>query len=243
MARDELLSGGLARGGPALAVRAHGWLRPTLSTGRLQALPGELAEQARELGVDVVRRPTGGGWLLHLPGDLAVTLAVAGPLRAGEFRRAARLVAGALARGLAGCGLPAAVFTGSAPPARAAACFLRADRDEVVVGGTKVAGVALARQGRGAVVQSALPLVREPEALREFARAWDPARQLAADALAGAPRDRLWEETVAALASAAGAERGPAAWTADLLREADDLREAKYLDEEFTRSGRAAVTR
>ena len=91
MARDESLVRHLARTGtPAIVLRRHGWLRPTLSLGRGQALPEGLLEAAAALAVEVVRRPTGGGWLLHLPGDLALTTALSGPLRSGDFRRAAR---------------------------------------------------------------------------------------------------------------------------------------------------------
>jgi lipoate-protein ligase A len=232
MARDESLVRHLARtGAPKIVLRSHGWQRPTLSLGRGQPLPEGLVDEAAVLAVEVVRRPTGGGWLLHLPGDLALTTALSGPLRSGDFRRAARMTSQAIALGLAACGRPAIVFTGlSHPASRADVCFQRADRDEVVMGSTKVAGVALARFGQAALVQAALPLATAPPELGAFAERWDAHRAAAAAESVGIDRDALWRGTVDALARIADLRARTWHWPGPALREAEELRIRVYGD-------------
>jgi lipoate-protein ligase A len=240
MARDEVIVE-LLRDPADLthAARAHGWLHPTLSLGRGQSPPDELLNSAAELGVEVVRRPTGGGWLLHLPGDLAITVVVAGPLGSGDLRRAARLTAQAIALGMASCGKAALVFTGMrAPATRADICFARADRDEVVVGASKVAGVALARLGRSALVQSAAPLVAESRELARFAQRWDERRKEAVAGAGGVDREDLWRATADALARLLETSGVARDWPAAALKRAESLRHAKYRDLQYTREGR-----
>lgn len=232
MARDESLVRHLARTGrPEMVLRRHGWHQPTLSLGRGQDLPLTLREEARQAGVELVRRPTGGGWLLHLPGDLALTLALAGPLRAGGFRRAARMTSQALALGFAAAGRPALVFTGLAHAAsRAEVCFQRADRDEILVGSTKVAGVALARFGLAALVQAALPIAGASVELEEFAARWDPMRAAAAAESTGIDRESLWRGTVEALGRIVERPGKAWHWPAPVLRAAEELRVTIYAD-------------
>lgn len=243
MARDESLVRHLLRAGaPSLVLRGHGWQRPTLSLGRGQTLPEGLLAEAEARAIEVVRRPTGGGWLLHLPGDLALTTALAGPLRSGDFRRAARMTSQAIALGLASCGRPAIVFAGlSHPAARAEVCFQRADRDEVVLGSTKVAGVALARFGQAALVQAALPLAAAPPELAEFAERWDGCRAAAAAESIGIDREALWRGTVDALARIVELRPRVWHWPGPALREAEDLRVRVYGDPAARGRAEAAV--
>ncbi|RMF74200.1 MAG: hypothetical protein D6738_06915 [Acidobacteria bacterium] len=185
---------------PPPVARGHGWSAPTLTLGRAQDPPADLLSDARESGVAIARRPTGGGWLLHLPGDAALTLVLRGRPTPGEFRATARRVARAIVAGLSACGVDAAVLTGHGTPAvRSDICFARGDRDEVAVGTTKVAGVALARLGPVVLVQAALPLVPARGPAAGFEARWDPTRARAVEALAGADATRLWDGFVAAV--------------------------------------------
>ncbi|MDQ7006825.1 MAG: hypothetical protein Q9Q40_06300 [Acidobacteriota bacterium] len=183
------------RPGSGWRFRVHGWVGPTLTLGRGQRPPDELLKHAERRGVEVVGRPTGGGWLLHLPGDLALTGAFPGPLGRGDLRGCARVVGRLIEVALASCGLPAGVVDGQAVagpgPGRAEICFQRADREEVVVGDVKAAGVALARVHGAVLIQSAIPLVAPPDALRAFADRWDPARQAAVRRLGGVDESLL----------------------------------------------------
>ncbi|NJN64959.1 MAG: hypothetical protein HC882_08845 [Acidobacteria bacterium] len=151
--------------------------------------------------MEIACRPTGGGWLLHLPGDIALTFCVAGPLGAGAFRLTARHIAHAIAAGCSTNDRDAVVFTGlSIPASREEVCFERADRDEVVLGDVKVAGVALARLGRSALVQTAVPLMSPGDAnIRSFARRFDAMREAASAALAGRDSESIVAATIDAL--------------------------------------------
>jgi len=217
MAREaQLAERARAGAGPRWTLRFHGWADPVLSLGKTQDRPGDLEEAARAAGVGLVRRPTGGGWLLHLPGDLAITLVARGPLRAGELRGTARLLGEAIASALDRLGLAAraAVATVTPPGAgRADVCFQRVDREEVTAGSTKVAGVALARVGRAALVQAAIPLVPAEERLAAFEARWDPRRREAVVRTAGLDAARLAaavEEAIARRLSAEAGEGGTA---------------------------------
>ena len=219
MARDLALGRAL-RGEkrPAVIARIHDWAAPTLTLGRTQTPAAGLRRDADAVGVCLARRPTGGGWLLHLPGDAALTLAL-GPLSgAGAFRETARRVARAIADALGRCGIPAEVLTGRGTPStRSEVCFNRGDRDEVAVGSTKVAGVALARLGSAVLVQTALPLRPSGGGLADFERRWDPARGAAVARLAGLDRERLREEFVEALGAGFGATPRAGRWRAAWL--------------------------
>ncbi len=197
--------------GPRWILRFHGWAVPTLSLGKTQHVPRALPGDARGAGVSVVRRPTGGGWLLHVPGDLAVTLVARGPLRAGELRGTARLLGEAIAAALDRLGLAARAAVAAASPrgaGRAEVCFQRVDREEVSAGSTKVAGVALARVGRAALVQAAIPLVPAAGKLAGFEARWDPRRREAVIRTAGIDADLLAETIEARVAEMLPAEAG-----------------------------------
>ncbi len=231
MARDETMVRRQRGGeGPVTILRVHGWNRPVLSLGRSQAIPEGLSEHAARVDVEVVRRPTGGGWLLHWPGDLAVTVAFSGPLRAGELRRCSRQLAQSIALGLSAHRRPAMVFDGGdSAKSRAEVCFERVDRDEVVVDRTKVAGVALCRYGRAALVQSAIPLTKVDDGRMSFSDRWDPLRAEAAVACAGVDRDGLLRSIVAAFAAVGSYREGrPWSWPPVWLRDAEVRCDAVY---------------
>ncbi|RMG43782.1 MAG: hypothetical protein D6718_11300 [Acidobacteria bacterium] len=198
MRRDREL---LAEACGGIRSRTHGWANPVLTLGRTQRLGAAAAGELAAAGVEAVGRPTGGGWLLHLPGDLALTLAVPGPLARGSLREAARATGALIVEALRSLGVEASLAPGAHPPRRAEGCFSRADRDEVVAGGVKVAGVAVARCRSGLLVQAAVPLVPAPEALAAVAERWDPQRARAVERLAGIEEARL-AEGIAASASA-----------------------------------------
>jgi hypothetical protein len=231
MARDAVLAERQRAGeGPGRLVRTHGWMRPAMTLGRTQPIAAQLPSAARSLSIELVRRPTGGGWLMHLPGDLAVSVAVAGPLPAGGLRRVARQLAQAIALGLSSLGRPAMVFDGGESATRREdVCFQRTDRDEVVVDRTKVAGVALCRAGRGALVQAAIPLVIAPDPIAAFERSWDPRRAEAVEICQGLDRALLSRRVEQAYAAVCGAEDlRPWSWPPDWLRRADRLRAERY---------------
>lgn len=218
MARDTVLVDVLAaRRAPDGLIRSHGWRAPTLSAGRVQPLDRALLRDADAAGIDVVRRPTGGGWLLHLPGDLSITYVVAGPLRAGGLRGAAATIAEGIAAGLGATGRSGRVQQpGEGRSARASICFAQVDREEVADGEVKVAGVAVVLRKRAALVQTALPSAdAAPERVAAFERRWDPRRALAVERLRDLDHERAFDAVAERVAGEVGAEQRTLPWEAD----------------------------
>ena len=156
MALDEALvfeSGVRGRG----ILRLYGWDRPAVSIGCHQVHAAGVRD-----GWALVRRPTGGGVVLH-DADLTYTVAVpAGHWLTGVDREASygfvnRAVAAALARGevaatLADASIPASVNR------RTMVCFSHPTRYDIVAGGRKVAGAAQRRTAAGILHQGSIRL-------------------------------------------------------------------------------------
>jgi lipoate-protein ligase A len=149
MAADGALLEGVAAG-DAPALRLYRWSPPALSLGRFQPDDHVDGAACARLGVDVVRRPTGGRGLLH-GGDL--TYAVVMPRPAGPAGKVAavyeRLAAGLIA-GLAALGVDAAVARNEGPAGPV--CFASQQGADLRVGTRKLCGSAQVRLG-GAVLQ------------------------------------------------------------------------------------------
>ena len=164
MAVDEALLARARTTGEA-AFRVYTWLRPTLSLGRHQAARGLYSpERAATLGVDVVRRPTGGRAVLHAR---EVTYCVAAPVAPGEALGAAYArVNQVLLEGLRRLGVDAhlAEPSGRAPLPTGAPCFEIPVAGEIVVAGRKLVGSAQYREG-GAFLQHGSILVEDDQSL------------------------------------------------------------------------------
>jgi len=108
MAADLGLLSEVASGAPP-ALRLYRWQPPALSLGRFQRDDDVDREECTRLGVEVVRRPTGGKALLH---GADVTYAVAMPRpggAAGSIDAVYCRLAGALVAGLARLGVEAEI--------------------------------------------------------------------------------------------------------------------------------------
>lgn len=157
MAVDEAIARAVEGGEVGPTVRFYAWNTPTVSLGCLQAARRAVERGACEqLGVQVVRRPTGGRAVLH---DEELTYSVCVPLDrswaglsvAGSFCR----IAEGLLLGLRHLGIAATLGTvGDAPSASggAEACFLMPRMPAVLVAGKKLIGSAQRRFG-GAILQ------------------------------------------------------------------------------------------
>lgn len=146
MALDHALA--LTLPGSTGVVRFYGWSRPTLSLGRHEPAVGVWdAVAAREAGVDVVRRPTGGRAVFH---HREVTYSVTVPARAlGGAREAYALIHRGLVLGLRSLGVPADLVTtqGRVLSPDAGPCFRDPAPGEIMVAGGKAVGSAQARLG------------------------------------------------------------------------------------------------
>jgi lipoyl(octanoyl) transferase len=149
MAADEALLDAVAAGA-APALRLYRWRSPALSLGRFQPADDVDTDACRRLGVEVVRRPTGGQGLLH-GADLTYAVAMPRPVgAAGGVDAVYTRLAGALIAGLAAVGVEAAVARHDGPAGPV--CFAGQQGADLRVGDRKVCGSAQVRRD-GAVLQ------------------------------------------------------------------------------------------
>jgi len=143
MAVDEALLLHAADSAPAL--RLYGWREPSVSLGLRQAEP-EWLSRCEPLGVEVVRRVTGGGAVLHA-GDL--TYAVVAPAGAadlpGDLRGSYEWIRARLVAGLARAGLAARAACPRPGADRLELCFAGATGYEIELDGEKLVGSAQRR--------------------------------------------------------------------------------------------------
>ena len=209
MAVDQALLDRAAFGGERW-FRLYGWEPHCLSFGRHEPATRRYDRARVEtLGLDVVRRPTGGRAVWH---GREVTYALAAPSAdLGTVREAYveihRMLLGALGR----LGIPARL----APPAGPArvdggACFASPAGGEIMVQGRKAVGSAQLRQGGALLQHGSILLESDQSVVRAVTRGTPPA-DLAGPlaSLLSAPPSA--EELVEAIASAA-VERWGGPW-------------------------------
>ena len=144
MSVDEALLLEVQRTGRSV-LRLYRWERPSLSLGYRQKAPPWLA-RAGPLGVEVVRRASGGGSVLHA-GDL--TYAVVAPVPAaglpGDMRGSSRWIQALLLDGLRAAGIDAQPALPVPRAERADVCFAGSTGTEIDCAGAKLVGSAQRR--------------------------------------------------------------------------------------------------
>jgi lipoate-protein ligase A len=251
MAVDEILLRGRVVGSGPPTVRFYGWRPPTVSLGYAQPLD-ETVDRARcaELGIGLVRRPTGGSAILHEAPEREVTYSVAA--RGDDFPGADdvletyRVIGRGLAAGLGRLGVAAELAPlvrgrreAVGPPAF---CFGRTGTYEIAVGGRKLVGSAQRRQ-RGAFLQhGSVVLGADPARIRAvFPGEADPTLGMTtlAEALGAPPAfDAVVAALTAGLAGAFEVALEPAGLSADESVLVAALVTEKYGTEDWTVHGR-----
>jgi len=154
---------------PPPTLRLYGWSRAALSLGRTQKAAGahDPAALAR-LGIELVRRPTGGTAVLH---EFELTYAVLGtfgvPPFTGGVIATYRRVAGAVASGLSRLGVAATSVAprGDVSGASGHACFERTGAWEIEADGRKLVGAAQARRRKAFLQHGSIPTRLDPARL------------------------------------------------------------------------------
>ncbi|MGH7658891.1 MAG: lipoate--protein ligase family protein, partial [Gemmatimonadales bacterium] len=184
-------------------LRLYAWTPHCISFGAHEpALRRYDRETITGLGLDCVRRPTGGRAVWHA-GEL--TYAVTAPLAAfGGLRAAYHEIHQTFGRALGALGIE----TTAAPlPARSAglatgACFAHAAGGELIAGGGKVLGSAQLARGAAFLQHGSLLLSGTQDTISRIARGGSsPAGDLALEKIAGRPVS--FEEVAEAVADAA----------------------------------------
>ena len=240
MALDEVAARTAAAGGPRTA-RVYRWDPSALSLGYAQdPATVDWAYCERE-GVDVTRRPTGGGGIYHdRTGDISYSVVAPADELPGPLLEAYHVLLEPVLDALDRLGVDAGLAEAGAPALYEPACYLRGlhPAHDVVVGGRKLSGNAQYRQ-RDAVVQHG-SLTYARETARHLAVFADPPSPAAFDervtsvrAETGASRERVVGTLESALADWADADEGD--WTAAELEAARALAERKYADPDWVR--------
>jgi lipoate-protein ligase A len=240
MAVDEALLGSVRAGGPPV-LRLYRWAPACLSLGRNQTAVGEISlERARQLGITIVRRPTGGLAVLH---DCELTYAVIAPTALLGGPRASYLrIHRAILAGLQRLGVAAQLavprrfgVSGSARRADRHPCFAEHARGEITVSGRKLVGSAQ-RADRDALLQHGSVLMSGDQSrvaeLHGRSAGADHGISLA-ELLGTVP---AWEDVAAAVAAGFiehGVMLQPSELGADESARAADL-EHRYRDDAWT---------
>lgn len=236
MALDEALMRRAARTGEAV-FRVYGWSAPTLSLGRNQRARGCYdLRAARKMGVDFVRRPTGGRALLH---DHEITYSATLPLTdVAQAHAAYDFVNDVLLGGLARLGVRAgraSETTSMSPGLRP--CFDVPAAREIVVAGRKLVGSAQWRHG-GSLLQHGSILVRDdqPRIAQLMKAPWDamPAAATLGESLGREPSiEEVSVPILESLRIAIGVRPEPLCPDNELERDVERLR-VTYADDSWT---------
>ena len=243
MAIDEALSRGRRAGTAPPTLRFFAWDPPTVSLGFGQPLGRDVDLGAcRELGVGLVRRPTGGSAIYHDGPERELTYSVVAS--AEDLGGVAGLletyhwIGRALLAGLRSLGAPAemvAVAGGEEPTP--AFCFARTGSYEIEVDGKKLVGSAQRRRGSTFLQHGSVLLGVDEARLRVlFPTTADPLATLTTLEAALGHRPKF-DDVAAALTTAFETEHGltlrPDGLTADETSLAGRLVEEKYATAEW----------
>jgi len=216
MAIDEAVLLARIQGLAPSTVRFFSWSPPTVSLGYSQPLDERINLAAcRELGVGLVRRPTGGSAIYHDTAEREVTYSVVALASdfegAGDLLETYRWIGAGLTAGLRKLGVAAEMVPivkpqdPSAPPAF---CFARTGSYEIEVAGKKLVGSAQRRQTGAFLQHGSILLGADRVRLRQlFPKEGDPLAGMTTlgDALGHRP---AFDEVVEALAAGFSAAHG-----------------------------------
>ena len=183
MAIDEAVLLARIQGLAPSTVRFFSWLPPTVSLGYSQPLDERIDLAAcRQLGVGLVRRPTGGSAIYHDTAEREVTYSVVALATdfegAGDLLETYRWIGEGLTAGLRKLGAPAEmvpIVKREEPSAPPAFCFARTGSYEIEMAGKKLVGSAQRRQTGGFLQHGSILLGADRLRLRHlFPREGDP---------------------------------------------------------------------
>ena len=181
LSTDQAVAEHVRDGASPPTLRFYTWRPAALSLGYGQPLDAVDTNLARQYGIDLVRRPTGGQAILH---NDELTYAVMLPrphaLAAGGVLRSYERLSAGFERGFAALALDAR--QGDWQPDRSDGsgllCFASPSTHELSAGGVKVMGSAQTRLGRALLQHGSIPFAHDP-------RIYDLLRLPRRDALPG----------------------------------------------------------
>ncbi len=170
MAIDQALLKLKADGKSPPTLRLYKWKPSAVSLGYFQRKRGPNPEACERLGLDVVRRPSGGRAVLHL-GDLTYAI-IAGTNDGIPFDAdgAYRLISKGLVIGLNALGVTADSYDGNHSASLPTICFMRPVSGEIVWQGKKFVGNAQAWSGQTLLQHGSIAIEPQIDYLTELFR-------------------------------------------------------------------------
>jgi lipoate-protein ligase A len=166
MTLDTVLLQHAANGQSPPTLRFFSWQPACLSLGYMQKADDDLLTRCRLLGLDVVKRPTGGLAVLH---EKDLCYSVVAPLGIGplpvRLQEANRKINSALQAGLRSLSIPAEVSVNIGSAGNVLACCEAASLYEVTVRGQKIIGSAQLQKNGWLLQHGSLTLDFKPERL------------------------------------------------------------------------------
>ena len=194
MALDQAIMAAVLENKAPPTLRVYGWRPDAVSLGRFQRAESSVnLEACRRLGIDVVRRPTGGRAILHTSDEVTFSITLpAARLRTTGVMDAYRELAKGIMEALRLLGLDARLVARAGPAGPAAAqdpaCFAVQARCDLVVGGAKVVGSAQVQRQGVILQQNSLPLRLHLDRWQEvFRRSHTPPKAVGLAETAGRP--------------------------------------------------------
>ncbi|MRR37067.1 hypothetical protein EG829_20885 [bacterium] len=197
MEQDSALFESVRHGKFTGALRIYNWDEPAVTVGHHQK---RFQPWDKSLVIPVLRRPTGGGAVLH-NNDITFSLSAPrkGPFAEGVIQ-CCTAVSELFAHALNKCGIHA-VIRGDGT-AFSPVCFMRSSPAELCIGDAKILGMALLRTRDHVLIQGVLPMSTD-HALEErvFGRIQTPAVHGISGHAPSFSRDVLVEGLIEAFAS------------------------------------------
>jgi lipoate-protein ligase A len=135
------------------AFRIYNWSEPALTIGFHQK---SFVFFDETLSIPIVKRPTGGGAVLHFDD---ITFSISAPARgalSGTILETSRNVTALFQESLKGCGLNTHIQ--DMGHQYSPICFARPSPVELMIGENKLMGIALAKKGGFILIQGVIPL-------------------------------------------------------------------------------------
>jgi len=229
MALDEAVSNGIERLTSPPTIRFYGWKPSAVSIGRFQSLEDEVdLDGCKELGVEVVRRRTGGGAVFHdSEGEITYSLIAPEDLISRDINASYQEICGHVISALAALGVEAHF----------------APINDILVGGKKISGSAQSRRNSVFLQHGTLLLDLDTKKMFRLLKISDAKmagknissaeeRVTGLRAYSDASKERVLAELQKAFTS--GKQFSYCPWSGTELQEASRLVSERYANEEWT---------
>jgi len=240
MAIDEAMLLAHAVGLTIPTLRLYRWSPPAVSIGLLQQIETVNENACRQLGLDIVRRPSGGGAVLHQY-EVTYAIVIDGRIcpEGSSVMATYRWLAKGLIAGLKRLGIEVSLPKQTHPSQQKTAsfCFARLSDADLTFAGLKIGGSAQARRRQFLLQHGSIPLRLETKVIEQIF-GWSGQWEFTClEEILGqeVTPDEFAEALIWGLSEALGISFTVSGLTPTELQLAEVLFQQKYSTEEWTR--------